>query len=134
MIEVPYGSVKFVWVSDHYDFHREGICMHQGKLARFTCIEDYPPGYGTCGEECEGCPKCEGYPIVCNIWPLTPIERLRWMRRKKAFEMMIGYYWSYPHRGQGVRFQDRKPRWFSRLLFRLYYLPQRWRLKRLQRS
>ena len=84
MIEKPYKEIDYVWVSSHYDFHREGLCRHEGKLARFTCIEDYPDDYGTCGEDCDGCPKCDNPPIVCNIWPLSPLERVNWLRRKES--------------------------------------------------
>jgi hypothetical protein len=129
MIQKPYGEIEFVFVSDHYDFHRSGICRHDGKLAQFSCVEDYPPGWGSCGEDCDGCDLCNDYPVVCQIKPLTTAQKIGWIWKKKLFEICVGTHWTYPNRPRGASFRARRPRWLYALLFALYY--RNWRSARM---
>lgn len=120
MTSVEYKDIDFVWISDHWDFHRGGVCRHNGALAEFSCVEETPAGWGTCGEDCDGCPCCELL-IVCQIKPLTRLQKLRWLFKKRAFETCVGRHWTYPNRRNGERFKSNKPRWLGALLFSLYY-------------
>lgn len=116
-----YADIDFVWVSNHWDFHRGGLCRHNGELAEFSCIDEIPEeGWGTCGDDCDGCPLCE-YVIVCQIKPLSWMQQRKWLARKWLFEFCVGHHWTYPQRRNGERFKSRKPRWLGALLFSLYY-------------
>ena len=118
---VEYSDIDFVWVSSHYDFHRDGICNYNGQLCRFSC-----------GEESDDDWKTER--IDCSIHVLTPAQRKRWLRRKRRFEICVGHHWSYPDRKKmdenfeghyrqlpsGVWVQRRS--WWQRILFCFYFL------------
>jgi hypothetical protein len=132
LIAIPYKDVDFVWVSNHWDFHREGICRYNGELAQFSCTEVYPEGYGSCGEDCEGCPQCD-YEICCWIMPLTWRQKLRWIWMKKLFEICVGYHWAYPQRREGVMYGARRPRRFWGFVSWLYYRPWVMRLRGVRR-
>lgn len=125
MTPIAYRDIKFVWVSDHWDFHRGGTCLYEGRLCRFTCVEDYPEGWGTCEHEDGECPLCADYPIACMIHEITPADRMKWRIRKKMFEFCVGTHWTYPNRPNGASFHSRRPRWFYAMLFAIYY--KNWR-------
>jgi hypothetical protein len=126
MIPIAYRDINFLWVSSHYDFHHEGICTHDGKVARFACSEDYPENWGTCEhDDGSDCPLCDNPPIVCNVFPLTALGRLKWLIRKRMFELCVGEHWTYPNRRNGASFRTRRPRWLYALLFAAYY--RKWR-------
>ncbi len=112
---VKYQDIKFVWVSGHWDFHRDGICTFNGELCRFTCDDETDDGWETSK-------------IVGSIYALTPAQRRRWLWRKKNFEICVGTHWSYPKVEQtykqlpsGIYVHERS--WWQRLLMILYYLP-----------
>ena len=96
----PYDEMDWVWISDHYDIHLDGLCRHDGELSRFKTDFDSE---------------------ICTIYTLTNWEKIKWLWRKRMFEVCIGYHWTYPHRKQGVRFNYKKPRWFWDIIFKLYY-------------
>ena len=65
-LKIPYNKVDFVWISDHYDIHLEGICKHNNELCRF--ITDYDS-------------------LICTLSSLTSWEKIQWLRQKWFFEI-----------------------------------------------
>lgn len=57
-----------------------------------------------------------------HVYNLNLIEKMRWLFKKRLFEICIGKHWTYPDRKQGVCFKIKKPRWFWKIVFKLYYL------------
>jgi len=98
---MKYKDMNFVWIEDHYDIHLEGLCKHKGELCRFTTEYDT---------------------MVCTIYPLSIFGKLRWLFRKKLFELCVGYHWTYKQKVRQGRFYYRKPIWFYKLLFKIYYM------------
>lgn len=97
---VNYDKVAFFWICDHWDFHLNGLCFHQGELCEFKTIwPDYP--YKE---------------ILCKIKYLTKREKAKWLLRKWAFEICIGRHWTYPHRDGGVNYTGTNP-----TLEKIYY-------------
>jgi hypothetical protein len=105
--QVQHESMHRVWISDYWDGHLSGLCRHNGELCRFE-IE--------CDEDGD-CPKNATY----TIYTLSPLEKLRWLWRKKKFEICVGRHWTYPDRKNGVQFRRRKPRWLDALLWAWQY-------------
>ena len=110
MLRIKYEHINFVWVSDHYDIHLSGLCRMNGQLMRF----EIPKNSKWCGGPWH-IPRF-------HIYKLNPIEKLCLLLKKRLFEICIGKHWTYPDRKQGVRSKIRKPLWFWRLVFKLYYL------------
>lgn len=119
---IPYNDTAFVWVNSHYDIHLEGLCTYSGMLCRFVAHDntDYQRMAAACpycssddDENWDAC-TCDSYvDVVCDIYQLTPIEKLKWIYRKTLFELCVGRHWSYP---------DHEP--FTKphpWLFKLYY-------------
>lgn len=102
---IDYRHMAFVWVSNHYDVHLSGLCRVGGELMRFTTIEHHSFARR----------------LRCHVFRMGRKEKLRWWLRKRIFEICVGYHWTYPHRGQGVRYYIRSPRWLYRLLGRWYF-------------
>jgi hypothetical protein len=93
-----------VWISSFTDFPREGLCRFRGKLCHFVCAFDD-----------------NGDPQGYEIFRLSLRQKLRWLRRKRRYEICVGYHWTYPNRARGESFTHRKPRWLHFLLFALHY-------------
>jgi len=91
---------KWVWIANHYDLHLSGLLRFGGELCRFETHYH----------------RCE-----VSVYRLTQAEKLKWLARKKLFELCVGYHWSYPERKHGARFCGRRPEWLHKMLFRLYY-------------
>lgn len=99
--EVPYDQVEWVWISNHYDIHLDGLCRFEGELSRFETWEsdsDNP---------------------VCRIFRLSALQKVSWLLQKKLFEICIGRHWTYPDRKQGARFH--MGGWSGKALFTAYY-------------
>lgn len=79
MIKVSYKAVEFVWVSSHWDVHLAGLCRYGGRLCRFETDQD------TLDDN-----------LMVDIFSLSPVEKLRWLFRKKLFEWCVGTHWTYP--------------------------------------
>jgi hypothetical protein len=109
-ITLPYNEVDFLWVSDHYDIHLSGICKYQGRIYEFF-TED--PGYNEETDDWE--------PIYTKLFYLTRYQIIKWLLKKKMFEICVGYHWTYPNRKEGERFYYRNPQWLYTRLFKLYY-------------
>ena len=97
---IPYSKVVIIWVSNYYDLALSGICCYNKKLCRFET------NYET---------------MEVSIYNLTIIEKIKWKKRQKLFEWCIGYHWTYPYRKQGHKFYYRWPKWFWKIIFKLYY-------------
>jgi hypothetical protein len=110
---IPYSAAQFVFVSDHYDIHLSGTCQYKGQLCYFKTSDD------AYDDENDG--RTE---TVCEIYQLSLLEKLSWRWQQKKFEWMVGYHWTYPQRDEGATFYYRKPIWFYKFLFKLFY--RRW--------
>lgn len=104
---LSYSDVDFVWVSNHWDHHLNGLCKYKENLCEFKC--DYDKN-------------------KVKIFKLSFYEKIKWLTRKKLFEWMVGDHWTYKNGVRGSNFGVRKPYWFFDLLFKLYYLPRRIKL------
>jgi hypothetical protein len=103
---IPYRHMTWVWVTDHYDIHIAGLCRYAGALCRFET--DYPRNTWR-------------RKLKCRVYQLSPIAKVRWLLKKRLFEICVGRHCTYSYRGQGETFGTRKPRWLYALLFALYY-------------
>jgi len=85
MITVPYEEMNFYFCNSHYDIHWSGICIYNGKLAKYrTCDQT---DYQTMTDTCPTCGPadqpliychCETYTdVVCDITELTLLERIK---------------------------------------------------------
>jgi hypothetical protein len=106
---VPYTDVDWVWISNHYDIHLTGLARHDGELMRFKTPQFYWAARRT-------------RPIMVRLFRLSPVEKLRAHLNKWAFEVCVGRHWTYPYRQQGKSFRYRRPQWFGKFLYDLYYL------------
>jgi hypothetical protein len=102
---LDYYDVDFVFITKHYDYHLRGLCRYNGELHSFTT--DYP--------EDGGSPKV-------FVQKLSLFGKLKALLNKKMFEICVGYHWTYKN-GKKVTetFKYKKPEWFWRRMFRLYY-------------
>jgi len=100
---IPYDKMQFIWVTDFFDLPTKGLCKLNNELHVFEIInwEDDNPCY--------------------SVFKLSFFEKVKWLLRKKCFELCIGKHWTYPNRKNGVRFYTGKPKWFWKLMFNLYY-------------
>jgi hypothetical protein len=49
-----------------------------------------------------------GYPwrnLRCHVFPLAPLERLRWRIKQRLFEFCVGHHWSYSNGKADRRWQ-----------------------------
>ena len=99
-VPYEYFKIDLVWVCNYYDIPLSGICHNNGKLCRFET--DYDT-------------------LEVSIYSLTTSEKVKLKIRQKLFEWFVGYHWTYPYRKQGHRFYYRWPKWFWKLVFRVYY-------------
>jgi hypothetical protein len=60
-------------------------------------------------------------PTVYNVKPLSSINKVKALISKKAFEICVGYHWTYPNRKNGEEFYVKWPHWFWNMVFHLYY-------------
>ncbi len=96
---LSYTDVDFVWVSNHYDIHLNGICRLNGEICRFDT--DYDT-------------------MVVSVFNLSLLEKIKWLSRKKLFELCVGKHWTYPQRGDGVYYKS-KTSWFLQFIEKIYY-------------
>jgi len=109
---IDYDEVDFVWIADHWDLHLKGLCKYGGELCLFQTIRGE---YDFDQEEYI-------IPDICNIFSLSLLEKIRWIFRKRLFEICIGYHWTYPYRKTGGRpFKYRNPKWLYKFIFKTYY-------------
>ena len=107
IVTLPYDEVDFVWVSNHYDVHLEGLCKMGNTLFWFK-TNNYPNHFAFDEN------------LKCDIYMLSFLEEMKLRLRKFFFEQMVGYHWSFPKR-KNSHFHYRKPEWLYKRLFKLYY-------------
>ena len=110
LAKIPYSEVKFRWVANHWDLHLQGTCVYENKLCMFQTEE---PDYD---EE-----KDEWETPYSEIYELSWLEKLQWIKNQWLFEKCVGYHWTYPIRKEKRGFYYRKPQWLYKKLFNIYY-------------
>lgn len=109
MIRVPYEDMAFHYIVNHYDYHLEGTCWYNGKIAKFVSedetdyqlMNDTCPHCGPEDKPMEFC-HCENAPdVFCYIeelsfkdrikYRLRPYTSLWWYLRKWGFQGF--FYW-----------------------------------------
>lgn len=104
LAKIPYDQMDFVWITDHYDIHLSGLCRVDGELMLFKIVDvsdNEMPSY--------------------VVYPLTRLQKVKWLWKKWLFEVCIGEHWSYPQRKKGIHFYIKSPTWFWSTVFALYY-------------
>lgn len=108
---IPYNQTKFKFISSHYDLHLRGLCVYNNTICYFSTIVG---NYDEILDEWE-----ESF---CQIYKLSFKEKAHWLFKKKKFELMVGYHWTYSYRKTGERpFHYRNPKWLYKWLYRLYF-------------
>ena len=110
IITIPYSETDFLWISNHWDLHLEGLCKYKNKIHKFKTLE------GEWNEDLN-----DWNESFCEIYKLNFIEKINLLWIKKKFEWFVGYHWTYPHRKNGYSFHYRKPKFIFVWLFNLYY-------------
>jgi hypothetical protein len=108
--DVKYDEVEFVFITNHYDIHLNGVCNYNGELCEF---KNKYPDYN---EE-----KDDWEEMIVEIYQLTPYEKFKWYKKKFLFEKLVGYHWTYKNKKRINGFYYRNPRWLYKILFKLYY-------------
>jgi hypothetical protein len=108
--KIPYDQVNFLWVSSHWDYHLNGICIYDNELCEFKT------------EESEWDYERDDYKetFMCSIFKLNRKEKISWLLRKKMFEISCGYHWTYKDNKRQIGFPQKRS-WFYRPLYKLYY-------------
>ena len=116
---IPYDRMDWLWISNHWDAHLEGLCRVQGRIMRFVM----PPTW-------------EGHEELphMHVFRLALWEKIRWLARKRFFEICVGEHWTYPQRRNGHKFHLKRPKWFWQAVFKFYYFCVRPRRKREKRD
>ena len=110
LILMSQKDMEFVWVSNHWDYHLEGICrMPDGRLGWFEAIDS-----------CKDPDEWANY----EIRPLVGIEKIKKVLNKFFFEVCVGYHWSYPQEIEGRMYRIRSPKFLHNILFNLFYSVQ----------
>lgn len=105
--ELNKKNIEFIWITSHWDVHREGLCQYDGNLCYFKIIDNEDDFYNN--------------NIKYSIYELTWKEKLHYLKRKKLFEWMVGYHWTYKNGKITRKFRMRKPKWFWTFIFNLYF-------------
>ena len=98
---VDYKNMLFYYHTHFYDIPLVGLCFYLGSLCYFHIKSDSDYMY--------------------EIFDLTFWEKLKYKYKKKLFEICIGYHCTYPHRTKGVHFYYKRPKWFWKIVFNVYY-------------
>ena len=104
---IPYNRVQYVWISSHYDIHLHGLCRFgaANELHEFKTTN----------------PDTFDEPLMVSVIKLTTKQKIHWLIRKKLFEICVGYHWTYPHRANGVAYEQKAPKWFWGPIMKWYY-------------
>lgn len=99
MNTVPYDDMKFYFVTNHYDYHLSGTCIHNGRIALFESHDetDYQLMNDTCPcckdggtDDYKDC-HCENAPnVYCYITELPFLQRIRY--RLRPYYSLIAHY------------------------------------------
>lgn len=90
-LNIEPSSMNYVWVQNHWDHHLKGLCRFNNKLCVFE-IDNVHDGEG-------------GAKVLYKIYSLNFVEKLKWLLRKKLFEIFVGYHWTYINGKRGPAFQ-----------------------------
>jgi hypothetical protein len=107
-----YFDLHLVWISDYYDIPLAGIARDsKGNLCEFEyevddSEEDWRDGR-------------------YRLFEMSVFAKIRWLVRKKVFEICVGEHWTYPQRANGVMFTRKQPHWFWDRLRNFYYFLQK---------
>jgi len=113
MIKIPYEECKFHYITNHYDYHLEGTCIYNGRIAKFTAedetdyqtMNDTCPHCGTENKPIEYC-HCENAPnVYCYITELDLIDRIR--ARVYPYYTLFNYYIKQFGIRQGIYYWSR---------------------------
>jgi hypothetical protein len=112
---IPYEEVCFKWVSHHWDINLNGICIYENELCEFETFFVYDKDEED--EELQG-----DYDAFVRIYKLNFLQKLKWLWRKRKFELCVGYYWSYKD-GERLnkKFKHKKKSLSSRFYKWYYY-------------
>jgi len=102
--DIPYEDMNFVWIKNHWDIHLEGLCKYKHELSYFRIDSNYDGDHSK--------------PFFYNIYELSFIEKLKWLFRKKAFEICVGYHWTYKKGKRSAHFTGFT--WLTKLYYRLH--------------
>lgn len=118
---IPYNETQFYWVDNHWDIHLSGLCLYNNKIHRFITDDAEWYDYLSKAKEEDDIDETK-YTIWCDIFQLTPFEKIKHLYDKKLFEICVGTHWSYSKgQTQRSRFYVRKPKWLHQLLFDWFY-------------
>jgi hypothetical protein len=101
---VDHRDMKYLFVTNHYDIHLNGLCYVDNQLCKFQLFSDW-----------------EDDDSKYLVTPLSSIEKIKALWSKKKFEICIGYHWTYPNRLNGEVFYTKTPQWFWKIVFKMYY-------------
>ena len=120
-IQVKQKEIDFVWVTNHWDIHLDGICKYKGSLCSFHCVEW---GYWKPIEE-EGVDEDdwdeEWIDSIYEITSLSLWEKIKWKFSQWKFEIFVGKHWSYRNGKRGPKFGANRPKWWVQWAFNWYY-------------
>lgn len=102
-------KVEYRFISNYYDVPLNGICYYLGILYEF-----------------ERAPLEEYFDDCLHLYKLTAWQEFKWKLKQKLFEICVGYHWSWYPKNRGNLFHFRKPEWFYKKLFKLYYKFKWW--------
>lgn len=109
MNTLDYEDMDFVYITNHYDVHLEGLCRYNGELHKFKispALSDKE--------------FYEDEIVRYDVSSLTILEKIKAIYKKKMFEWCVGYHWSYP-RKPGTTFKIKRPKWFWNRVFNVYF-------------
>jgi hypothetical protein len=119
----PYTDFEFTFVMNYYDHPLTGLCRYNDELCYFSYVEMQPPS-GLSEEELEDYFDNALDSDEYVIYQLSFFEKMKYLKKKKLFEICIGYHSSYSKGKKETFFHIRKPEWLYSFLFNLYF--KRW--------
>ena len=104
-----YLEMNFFFISLFYDVPLSGLCKVNNKIHTFSIVSFDAHLTSNDGK------------LFYNVYELSSIEKLKQILKKWGFELCVGTHMSYPQRAQKRYYHMRKPYWFWKRLFNLYY-------------
>lgn len=105
-IQVNPNDFQIVWVENYWDYPVSGLALVGNKLHYFYDIS----GLGD---------------HTVSVQPLSFIPKLKWLLKKRLFEICVGYHWTYGPKHK--EFDTTKRQTF---LYKVYYAKSIWRRKK----
>lgn len=94
-------EIYFIFVEDFYDLPLTGTCRVNGEYMRFELKDE------------------ESMDYYCFRMSLS--EKIKSKIGQRLFEICVGYHHTYNGNKKMSHFRYRRPRWFYKILFNLYY-------------